>query len=234
MKLAIMQPYFFPYIGYFQLISAVDKFVVYDDVSYIRQGWINRNRILLGGKDHMVSVPLVDASSYRMIKDTFIHKERYGAFKEKFSKTLHQAYGKAPFFGDICELVQRVLDSESESISRLAVTSLRVVCGHLGLQTAIVDTSVAYQNGHLHAQERVLDICRKEGASVYVNPPGGTELYQKDAFAGNGIELLFLKPKPISYRQFDNEFVPWLSIIDVLMFNSVESVRAMLHEYEFV
>jgi len=234
MKLAIMQPYFFPYIGYFQLINAVDKFVVYDDVSYIRQGWINRNRILLSGKDHMFSVPVADASSYRMIKDTLIHKERLGAFKKKLGKTLLQAYGKAPFYGVTYELVQRVLDSEAVSISRLAVNSLKAVCGYLGLQTAIVDSSVVYQNDHLRAQDRVLDICRKEGAGVYVNAQGGTELYQKDVFADNGIELRFLKPKPISYRQFDNEFVPWLSIIDVLMFNPVEQVRAMLTECEMV
>lgn len=232
MKLAIMQPYFFPYIGYFQLIGLVDKFVAYDDVSYIRQGWINRNRILLNGKDHVVSVPLVDASSYRMIKDTLIHKDKYGAFKEKFSKTLLQSYGKAPFNGVVRELVQRVLDSEGVSIGRLAINSLKAVCGYLGLQSAIVDTSAVYQNDHLHAQDRVLDICRKEGASVYVNPPGGAALYQKNVFAENGIELMFLKPKPISYRQYDNEFVPWLSIIDVLMFNPVEKVRAMLSEIE--
>lgn len=229
-----MQPYFFPYIGYFQLISAVDKFVAYDDVSYIRQGWINRNRILLGGKDHMVSVPLADASSYRTIRDTLIHKERYGAFKKRLSKTLLQAYGKAPFHEDVRELVQRVLDSEDVSVSRLAVNSLKSVCSYLSLQTSIVDTSLVYQNDHLHAQDRVLDICRKEGASGYVNPPGGTELYQKDIFAESGVELLFLKPKPLCYRQYDNEFVPWLSIIDVLMFNPAGAVRAMLGEYELV
>lgn len=232
MKLAIMQPYLFPYIGYFQLINAVDKFVVCDDVSFIKQGWINRNRILFRGRDHMFSVPLVDVSSHRKIKDTIIHQEQSVVFKENLPKTLLQAYARAPFKGVVLELVQRALDSEGVSISRLAVNSLKSVCSYLGLQTSFVDTSAVYQNDHLHGQDRVLDICRKEGASVYVNASGGTKLYQKDVFADRGIELLFLRPKPISYRQYDNEFVPWLSIIDVLMFNSVEEVRLMLHEYD--
>ncbi|HTW93002.1 MAG TPA: WbqC family protein [bacterium] len=232
MRLAIMQPYLFPYIGYFQLINAVDKFVVCDDVSFIKQGWINRNRILFRGRDYMFSVPLADASSHRKIKDTIIHHEQHVAFKENLPKTLHQAYGKAPFNGVVRELVLRVLDSEGVSISRLAVNSLKSVCSYLGLQTPFVDTSAVYQNDHLRAQDRVLDICRREGASAYVNAPGGTKLYQKDVFANRGIELLFLQPKPISYRQYDNEFVPWLSIIDVLMFNSVEKVKLMLREYD--
>jgi hypothetical protein len=234
MRLAIMQPYFFPYIGYFQLIHAADKFVTYDDGKFRKYGWINRNRILVCGRDHLFTVPLVHPSYHTMIKDINVHRKAYQVFKVKFSKQIRQAYAKAPLLGAVHELVQQVLDSESESMSRLAVNSLKSVCRYLDIETPFVDSSVVYENNHLAAQSRVLDICGKEGANVYINPLGGTEFYQKDVFAGSGIELLFLKPKPISYRQYDNEFLPWLSIIDVLMFNPVEAVRAMLGEYELV
>lgn len=227
-----MQPYFFPYIGYFQLISAVDKHVVYDDGKYIKRGWINSNRILLDGRSRTFSVPLVHASNHRMIKDTTIHSGSYEAFKVKFSAQMRQAYVKAPQFGPVNELVQQVLKSESESISRLALNSLKSVCRYLGIRTPFVDSSAVYEDNHLPAQSRLLDICAKEGANVYINPPGGVEFYRKDVFAKNGIELLFLKPKELSYKQYDNEFVPWLSIIDVLMFNPLEAVRAMLGEFE--
>ena len=234
MKIAIMQPYFFPYIGYFQLINAVDKFVIYDDVAFIKQGWINRNRILINGVDYMFSVPLKDVSSYRLINDTLIHKELFNRFKAKFSKQLEQAYSKLPFFDTVYDLIQQVLNRENKSIGQLAVNSLKSVCHCLSIDTVLIDTSVVYQNNNLQAQSRVLDICKKEDANVYINLSGGVELYQNSVFANNGIELLFIKPKPISYKQLNNEFVPWLSIIDVLMFNSAEEVKAMLNKWEFV
>ncbi len=235
MKLAINQPYFFPYIGYFQLIDSVNKFVVGDDVSFIRHGWINRNRVLLDGRIHQFSVPLVEASSHRMIKDTFIHREKYGVFKVKFSKTIRHAYSKAPYFRVVDGLVQHVLNSECESIGRLAVNSLKSVCSYLGIDTQFVPSSAVYKNAHLQVQSRVLDICRREGADTYINLPGGIELYQERAFAASGIDLLFIRPNPKRYGQApgDSRFVPWLSIIDVLMFNSREAVRSMLDQTEF-
>lgn len=234
MKLGIMQPYFFPYIGYFQLIRAVDKFVIYDDGKFRKYGWINRNRILLDGRDYMFTIPLAHSSPNTLIKDTYIHQNLYKFFKTKFMKQLKQSYGKAPFFNAVYELVKQVLESEDTLISLLAFNSIKSVCQYINLNTPFVDSSTIYQNSHLPAQERIIDICKKEGADTYINLPGGMELYDKKVFAEYGVNLFFIKSKPIIYQQTGNEFVPWLSIIDVLMFNSVNEVREMLDNYELL
>jgi hypothetical protein len=232
MTLAIMQPYFFPYIGYFQLINAVDKFVVYDDVNFINKGWINRNNILVGGKANLFTVPLKGASQNLLIHE--IELENIDGFSKKFLKTIEQSYKKAPFFNEGFEIVERVFNSFSGNISELATKSLTETCQYLGLDTEIVPSSVIYQNQNLKAQERILDICLQEKAAHYINPIGGLELYSKELFAQNGILLNFIKSKRVEYPQFKNEFVPWLSMIDVLMFCSKDQIYGFLSEYQLV
>jgi WbqC-like protein family len=232
MKIAIMQPYLFPYIGYLQLISSVDRFVVYDDVNFIKQGWINRNRILLNGKDSVFSVPLKNASSFVPINKTGLNEQLYPGWKDKFFKTLSQAYAKAPCFSEINEMVIKVFNTPCNSISELSVASLQQVCSYLGLGTEFVVTSSKYNNNHLKAQDRVIDICKTEGADTYINLSGGRELYSKDAFRAAGLELCFIDTKGISYEQFSGNFVPWLSIIDVLMFNDKTNTIRLLQQYE--
>ncbi|SIT93823.1 WbqC family protein [Pontibacter indicus] len=235
MKLAIMQPYFFPYIGYFQLINSVDKFIVYDDVTFIKQGWINRNNILLNRKPHLFTVPLESASSFNFIKDTRLNQKFYSTWAEKFTKTLEQNYKRAPLLNATMTLVEEVLSTPTDTVSGLALKSLTLISDYLGINTEIIPSSVSYGNTHLKGQARVLDICKQEHALHYINPIGGQELYSKGDFLEHGLKLNFIKPNASTYRQFDNdEFVPWLSIIDVLMFNDRKVVRQMLEDYELI
>jgi hypothetical protein len=232
MKLAIMQPYTFPYVGYFQLISSVDRFVVYDDVTFIKQGWINRNQVLQSGKSFFFTIPLQDASSFRLIKDTEINRQQYQRWRDKFLKTIQQSYGKSPEFAHVFPMICQVMESESKNISILALNSIKAVCQYLDINTAIVDSSVMYENSHLSSQERVLDICRKEKATHYINAKGGQALYSVSDFEKQGIILKFISPKPLTYAQGSADFVPWLSIIDVLMANPKSEVCNFLNQYE--
>lgn len=232
MRIAIMQPYLFPYIGYFQLINSVDKFVVYDDVKFIKQGWINRNRILLNGEAYMFSVPLSGTSSNKLIHEIKINNQ-YN-WRKVLLKTLEHNYRKAPFFEPTIEIINEVLASDSKDISRLCFNALRFLLPYLEIKTSIVETSRIYQNNNLTAQSRVIDICMKEKASSYLNPINGEKLYNRDMFLKNGIDLHYLNSKLIEYKQFKNEFVPWLSIIDVLMFNSPSTIKTYLKNYDLM
>lgn len=235
MKLAIMQPYFFPYIGYFQLVAAVNKFVIYDDVNFIKGGWINRNNVLINKKSNLFTVPLNKASSNTLINETKINLKFYNIWKVKFLRSLEQSYKKSPYFAEVYNLIENVLEiNENDLISELAVNSIKNVSDYLQLDTEICKTSGNYNNKTKSGQERVLDICGIEKASQYINPIGGIELYSKNTFKENGIVLNFIKSKPIIYSQFDNDFSPWLSIIDVLMFNSISQVNKMVKQYELV
>ena len=228
-----MQPYLFPYIGYFQLIHAADRFVVYDDVAYIKQGWINRNRILINGRPSFFSVPIKHASSFTSIRDTLIDDDRQHArWVEKVLKTFDNAYRRAPEFARIFPIVEQVFGRQTTRIADLAVASVKAIASALEMKTTFVDSSMQYGNGNLKGEDRVLSICAAEGADVYVNVPGGRELYSPERFNAQGVRLCFVQPRPIEYRQFGEAFVPWLSIVDVLMFNPLETVRRYLEAYD--
>lgn len=230
--MGIMQPYVFPYIGYFQLINAVDKFVVYDDVAFINKGWINRNNILVGGKASMFTIPLVGASQNRLIQE--IEIDNLTIWSKKFLKTIEQSYKKAPFYQEGIVIVETVFNSNPANIAALAVSSLKETCKHLKIDTEIVESSTVYNNQNLKAQERILDICLQEKVAHYINPIGGMAIYDKRLFADNKILLNFIKSKSVIYKQFGQEFVPWLSMIDVLMFCSVDEIHAHLNKFELV
>jgi hypothetical protein len=223
MKLAIMQPYFMPYIGYFQLIAAVDVFIVYDNIKYTKKGWINRNRFLQNGKDAMFSLPLKNAS------DTLDVCERELAVDFRRDKLLNQfkgAYGHAPYFEQTFPLLEQIVQHEDANLFRFLHHSLASICEYLGILTEIrVSSSIAIDH-ELKNQDKVLALCEATGASSYVNAIGGMGLYSKGAFRERGIALQFIQAKPFVYPQFDNEFVPWLSIIDVMMFNPLDAIRA--------
>jgi hypothetical protein len=224
-----MQPYLFPYVGYFQLMHAVDRFVVYDDVAFIKQGWVNRNRILINGQPSYFTVPIKHASSFAPIRDTLVDDGRQHArWIEKTLKTIDNAYRRAPQFAHVFPLIEAVLKRPTSRVAELAVASLKAVAELLEIGTEWVDSSTLYGNAQLSGEERVLAICRAERATDYVNASGGRELYDRDRFAAAGLRLHFLQPRPIEYRQFNDPFVPWLSIVDVLMFNPIETVRAFL------
>lgn len=225
MKLAIMQPYFLPYIGYFQLIKAVDQFVVYDRIKYTKKGWINRNRMLRDGKDVMFSLPLKAAS------DALDVAERKLASDFNRGKLLNQflgAYARAPQFETTYALLERIVRFPDDNLFGYIHYSLTAVCEHLGLRTPLRTSSTVDFDNSLRGQDKVLALCKAAGATQYINAIGGTELYQHAAFAAQGVELQFLKPQPCEYPQFGAAFVPWLSIVDVLMFNSTDQVRSLL------
>ncbi len=232
MTLAIMQPYFLPYIGYFQLLHAVDRFVLYDDVNFINRGWVNRNNILLAGKPHLFTIPLQNASQNKKIYEVSLSEDQ--AWRKKMVKTMQQAYQKAPYFEVVFPILESILTSPAESIADLCYVSIRSIADYLDLKTEIIPTSRKYRNDLLKGQERILSICKLEQANRYINPIGGQELYDKEIFAEQDIELFFIKSKPVSYPQLKNSFVPWLSILDVLMFNSKEETQLLLNDFELI
>ncbi|GAB3994800.1 WbqC family protein [Spirosoma daeguense] len=234
MTLAIMQPYFLPYIGYMQLMKAVDTFVLYDDVAFINRGWINRNRLLINGQEYLFTVPLKDASQNKRINEVHIADDP--KWRSKLLKTIEQGYRKAPFYQTVMPLTENIVNFTTDSIADLIHFSLVELNQYLGLTTQLIKSSTVYENDDLKAQERILDICRQTGATQYINPIGGTELYDKPTFAQADIQLNFIKSTKVEYAQFSktNEFVPWLSIIDILMFNDVAAIQTLLDQYELV
>ncbi|GAB2773487.1 WbqC family protein [Rhabdobacter roseus] len=232
MTIAIMQPYFLPYLGYFQLIKAVDKFVIYDDVNFINRGWINRNNLLVGGQAHLFTVPLKEASQNKLIRE--IELAEGDAWRKKLLKTIQQAYQKAPNYSTVFPILEEIVHFNAQSIAELAVYALQKINFHLGISTEIISSSTYYQNSSLKAQERILDICRQEGAQTYINPIGGMELYNKSTFDEQKIQLYFIKSTLTPYPQFKNAFVPWLSIVDVLMFNERAAIHQLLTAYELI
>jgi hypothetical protein len=230
MKLGIMQPYFLPYIGYFQLVKAVDKFIFYDDVNYIKNGWINRNRILLKGEAHYITVNQKGASPNKLINEIEIIDNR-----SKLRKTIISAYNKAPYFKDTWPLIEEILEFQTDKISDLAEYSVIQTCKHLGISTKFEFSSKNYhQTSDLKLEKRLLAICNINKASEYINPIGGIALYDKKTFIEEGINLSFLKTGSITYHQFNNAFVENLSIIDVIMFNPKERIDPMLDCFDLL
>lgn len=235
MTVAVMQPYILPYIGYFQLVKSVDLFVFYDDVNFIKQGWINRNKILTGGKELLFTIPLNDASSFVTIRDTEVNITQFEKWRLKFLKTVVLSYKKAPFFDVVYPIVEDVLTSSFNSIADYACLSVEKIATYLGLKTKFALSSVDYSDTkELDREARLLEIIKRNQSDRYINPIGGQALYEKERFAAHGITLDFIKSKPVVYQQFENEFVPWLSILDVLMFNDVAAVNQLLDQYELV
>lgn len=232
MKIGIMQPYFFPYLGYWQTLNATDKYVIYDDVNYIKNGWINRNNILLNGQKHLITLPLDGASPFlpiNQIKITSKIKE-----KEKILKTLEMAYKKAPHFNSVFPIVKDVIMDPSCLISNALIKQFRNVCEYLDIKTELIISSKLVKDNSLKAQDKVIHICKLLGGTDYINAIGGQELYSCDAFEQAGIHLHFMKTHFTPYKQFKNEFVSGLSMIDILMFNTPEQVRYMLNQYELI
>lgn len=231
-SLGIMQPYVFPYLGYYQLIHCVDKFIFYDDVDFIKNGWINRNNILLNGHKHLFSIPLKAQSSNKKINE--IEIDRSKKWSEKFLRTISHSYKKAPHFDNIYTLIESIISIENSTISDISKDSVIKICNYLNIQTELVASSEIYNNSHLLSSTRIIDFCRQEDASCYINPIGGLNLYNKEIFASNDIQLSFIRSSLTEYNQFGSSFVSGLSIIDVLMFNTKIEIREMLNQYELV
>lgn len=230
-KVAIMQPYFFPYIGYWQAINAVDEYVLYDDVTYIKGGWINRNNILINKQANLITLPLEGASSFKKINEIYVTSNT--KVKEKLCKSISMAYAKAPYFNDVYPLIEKSIMKDG-IISQIIYETVLDICDYIGIKTKILLSSNINKNTELKAEEKVIDIVKNLGGTTYINAIGGQELYDAQEFKNNGIDLFFIRTKRFEYPQFKNEFVANLSIIDVMMFNSKEKIHELMDEYELI
>lgn len=232
MKLGIMQPYFIPYIGYWQLMNAVDKYVIYDDVNFIKGGWINRNRILINGEPKYYNIPMLGASSFKKINEVGVNQAELR--KGKNLRTLEEAYKSAPYFKDVFSLMEKVFSCEETSLAAFIENSFKIINNYLGITTQLIRSSNLEKDCTLRGQTKVIEICRLLGATEYYNAIGGQELYSYQDFNENGIKLSFLKTDSLEYKQFGDTFYPNLSILDIMMFNSRELIQEYLKKYTLI
>ncbi len=233
MSVAIMQPYFFPYLGYFQLVQAADHFVFYDDVMFIKKGWINRNRILMQGNDFLFSIPLEKQSQHKSIRQSTV---AYGTeFPSKWLQQIESAYKKAPHFQEVLELIHRVIQENPVSIADLAAKSVMETWTYLGLEQKFYMSSELKTKPDVDRALRLIHITQELGDSHYINAVNGQSLYDKPLFAAQGVQLDFLSPKLQPYPQGNqSEFMAGLSMIDVLMWNSREEVIQQLKNFDLI
>ena len=228
-----MQPYLFPYIGYFQLINSVDEFVIYDNIQYTKKGWINRNRILVDNKYQLFTIPLQKDSDYLNIIDRKIAGS-WVEDRKKLVNVLKSSYNKAPYFKEVFELVQECLLCDKNNLFEFILNSLNKINLYLEINTPIILSSTINIDHNLKSQNKVLSICEAQKATTYVNAIGGTELYNKEIFKLKNINLNFIKSEKIEYNQFNGNFISWLSIIDVMMFNSKDKIKEYLNSYTLI
>jgi hypothetical protein len=209
-----MQPYIFPYIGYFQLINAVDVFVIYDDVQFIKGGWINRNHLLLKGDKFLFNLIINGASSNK--------------------RTIENSYKKAPFFESVFPLLVSIIMSYDKCLSMFIRNSIIEICNYINIGTEILISSELNKNNNLKGQDKVVAICKLLNSDEYINSIGGQKLYSKEFFLNNNIQLFYLQSNEINYQQFNGNFISNLSIIDVLMFNAPNTIHKMLNNYELI
>jgi hypothetical protein len=230
MKVAIMQPYFFPYLGYFQLLNAVDAFIFYDDVQFIKGGWINRNRYLQNGKPAYFGLQMIGASANKNINEIGLNTSEI--VQSKLLKTLQQNYAKAPYVNDVLALVNGVLGSGTDNLAEMTARSVMMVCEYLGFNKDFYFSSnLTFGKTASDRTQRLIALIKGLNGKTYLNTPGGKTLYNKADFRKEGIELYFIEGELPAYTQQSKAFVPGLSIIDVLMYNSKPEVRNMLNAY---
>lgn len=229
MKLAIMQPYVFPYLGYFQLMSAADLFVLYDDAAFIKQGWINRNVLGARHGPQRFTLPVCRPRLGQPIADVKLYRPE--TFKRRLLATIESLYRRAPHYDLVRPVLEAAIGAEGENLALYIEHTLNVLRSYLRIETPIVRSSQRHANCRQKGQARVIEICRAERAHTYINAEGGRQLYDEAAFRRQGIELLFLLHEPLPYRQNRAGFIPRLSIIDAMMFNSREELAQLLAAY---
>lgn len=221
-----MQPYFFPYIGYFQLINAVDEFVIYDIIEYSKGGWINRNRILVNNKDAYITLPIKKDSDFLDVRDRYL-ADTWPVDRKKMLNRIKESYKKAPYFNEVYPLVEKCILYEESNLFKFVFHSICAVKDYLDISTSFVVASSIDIDHSLTSENKVIRICEARNANKYINPIGGINLYSKENFKKKGIDLQFLKTKDINYKQYCHDHIPYLSIIDVLMFNT----RGVVNKY---
>ena len=226
-----MQPYFLPYLGYWQLLAAVDRFVVYDNIEYTKKGWINRNRFLRHGADAPFTLPLKKGSDFLDIRDRSLADDFNPA---TLLNPFRDAYRKAPHFEAVFPVVERIVTAAPKNLFDYLLHSLMATAAYLEIKTPIIVSSTVPIDHGLKSGDKVLAMCGALGANRYLNTVGGQTLYAPDAFAAAGVELKFIQTRPVTYAQLGQPFVPGLSILDVMMFNSPDAVKRMLGEYDLL
>lgn len=232
MKVAIMQPYFLPHIGYFHLIDSVDEFIFFDDVNFIKRGWINRNNFLVQNKAHLFSVSLSNASQNELIKDVKINYTL--KWEDDFMKLLKHNYSKAKHFGPVFDLIKKIFQEKFEFISDLNIALTLEICEYLGIKKKFQKSSDIDYVKSGTGVEKIISLCQIKGATEYVNAIGGMGLYDKTIFISEKIQLHFIESRPIVYTQIGNNFVPHLSILDVLMFCDISEVNEHIKKYSLI
>lgn len=230
MKVAMNQPYFIPYIGYWQLIESVDTFAIADNYNYIKGGWVNRNRILEGNNIRYFNITVDHASQNRFICD---HRIKLFDTAIKI-RQLDSFYSKAPYRKEGIELMEQIFDFDGDNLADFLYRSIQLVCDYLKIETKIVRTSDYEQDSSLRFADRIYNYCRQMGADTYHNPIGGTHLYHFDEFEAQGLKLAFVETIPVPYPQSSEKFEFGLSIIDIIMQNSVEDIQKMLKSYRLI
>ena len=233
-----MQPYFLPYLGYFQLMNAVDKWIVFDNIQYIRHGWINRNRILspnLEKEWKYISIPLKKYSQSTLITQIEINKDN-NSIDSILGGLSYYKRIKAPFYKDTITFIKPLIQNEHKFISELNINLMNNIADLLDIKTKFtISSKEGFEfKENMESDDWALEISKKIGASTYINPIGGIELFDKEKYKSEGIEIKFLKTNNIIYKQSRRDFVPFLSMIDVMMFNPIEKIKEMLNKYELV
>ncbi len=229
-----MQPYLFPYIGYFQLMNAVDEFIVYDNIQFTKKGWINRNRILVNGTDSYITLPLKKDSDYLDVKDRYLSDDWKNESKKMLNR-ITECYRKAPYFESVFPLIEKSLLFDDNQLFNFIFNSLNLTKDFLDIKTSFVISSTIPINHQYKSTEKVIALCKNQNATTYINPIGGVELYNKEEFKKEGLELKFIKANEIIYPQFENDFIPYLSIIDVMMFLSKENIKKLINtEFDLI
>lgn len=229
MKIGIMQPYFFPYIGYWQLINAVDKIVLYDDVNFINRGWINRNRILENGDSSYINVLVEKKSQNKKINELYCVTEP--SWKERLVKRIKLNYSKAPFFDENLSIIENLIYNKEDNLAKYLEGIIKGMAEYLDINTEIMVSSEIKKDTSLNGQDKILNICESLGGTEYINLMGGITLYDKEAFKKKNIDLYFIKSKEIKYKQFEYPFLENLSIIDVLLFCGLKETKGYLDKY---
>ncbi|KPZ52377.1 WbqC-like protein family protein [Pseudoalteromonas sp. P1-13-1a] len=229
MSFAVMQPYLFPYLGYYQLVNAVDMFVFYDDVTFIKGGYINRNNILSNGKAQRFTIPVPGMSSNKLINELSFDKNI-----KKILKTIEQSYKKAPYFEHVFPLIESVLNDENRRVEHICAKSISVVFEYLGINKNFYFSSELNYNRDLSAADKLIAMADVLNSNDYINSPGGKSLYSNKYFSALGVNLTFIEMQKVSYQQGEYNYVGNLSMIDVLMWNNKEQILELLTKYRLV
>ena len=221
-----MQPYFMPYLGYFQLMALVDKYVIFDDVNYIKRGWSARNNILVNGQKYLFSISVSGGSQNNLYTDVVISDDF-----SKLRKTIEMSYKKAPYYNETIQILDNIFQFHDKRFNYFIKNSFAQILEYVNVDTDLILSSSLNNDKDLRGQEKILDICKLLHADKYINTIAGQELYNKQLFKESGVELSFLVSELSPYPQLNKEFIPGCSMIDVLMMNPVEKIKQLLNDF---